>query len=195
MDWKEIIIRMFYILNLNLPPIFSTILYFVTISVQKEISFLLMLSWLIYILTLLILPRLKKRRKLTQIIDSIFIYFFMNSFHLRGLYHSIRNIFTREKLFVKTPKNILNSALNDSSGNQIGYFEIFEIVILFCYYAYFIFSNSIVIDILYYIFPVSYITIIAGAVIRFIGFENFIESLFNRLIKAPLLFIAGIFKR
>ncbi|MBN2443906.1 MAG: glycosyltransferase [Spirochaetales bacterium] len=195
LSFREIFLRMLYILNLNLLPLFSTILYFAAVSTEKEVSLLLIIPWFVYVLTVFTQKRIRGRRKVGQIIDSIFIYFFLNSFHLRGFFQSVKNLFTKEKLFMKTPKGIAGKHANSASLVQLGYFEIVQILGLFSFYGWFIYTKFTIDTILPCLFPAYYCIIIAGAVIRFVGFEEFIELLFYRFMKAPFIFISGLFRR
>ncbi|MBN1410873.1 MAG: glycosyltransferase [Spirochaetales bacterium] len=197
-DRTEIQIRILYILNLNLLPVFSTLLYFIVLSASQKLGLIMVVPWFVFMAQLFANERVRNRYKKRSVFDSQLLYFFMNSYHLRGLLRSVFNFFIRERKFRSTPKEFYEHAkvkTNSGKIRQIKIFEIFQIILLNSFFIIVIIRN-ILSGQYWEVFPFYYLAIINGSLLRLVGLRQFFYSIWQGFIGRPLCLLAKtVFKR
>lgn len=191
---KEYFLRMNYIVNLNILPIFMSLLFIIKSPLHYHTIPYMTLQFLSYLWIFFAVSFMNTKYKALSLIDGLCISFFMNFYYLRGVAQSLKVLFKPDKnqVFNSTPRvaektNNTKSEGKKTTGNKKYLIDTFEVLAVL--FLLFIFIRALIFNITmgYYsdLFPVYQILCVIYCVGRFIGFRHFMQSAINHLIVRP----------
>ncbi|MFZ5986058.1 MAG: glycosyltransferase family 2 protein [Bacillota bacterium] len=137
---SQAVLKSNYILGLTSFPIATTITWVLKTPFNSRYHELQAAPFLFFMVSYVcLIPAIAKEYKNRNLIDAMSVSIFMNFYHLRGLYKSIKVLFREEskkkKFFKSTPRPLKKSKM------QLGYFEIIGIIVLIIWNLYHFISS------------------------------------------------------
>lgn len=194
-NFMELFLRTNYIANLNLLPVFITLLFILQTPLHYICLPYVAIQYVNYLLIYFVISTRKTNYSVRNIYDGLAISFFMNFFYLRGLAYSIKVLIKRDRnqVFNATPRSadlVINNptqvkTLKKKKEFQIDAFEIIGILFLLTLLVGAA-INNIRFGHYYDLFVPYQLICVVYSIFRFVGLKHFCEATLHNLFVRPV---------